>query len=326
MTLATRARATPPRPGFTLIELLVAMAIIAILMALLGVALSKTVESQKRNSTKQQADKLQKSIDAEVNRVVTQCTKDRDARNIPPAIVTFCDNNQDRALAVWTAMKLRQQFPDTFTDALTGVCVTQNAAGALAVRPANAIPGGEAAVFTLKPLATFDEVQGASGLSPHDESAALLYIILAKKSVGGGGAMAAGADDLSQGMMKSLSGNGKSFQAFADAWQNSMGFKRWYEGDLTDPNNPVQAPPFVDVTVAAQANKDPLDPRNLIGGWMDPANAGQLNPKRAQLQALGLFFLDNRNRMTTVYSPGKDKLPLSGGDDIFGFTLRRYGN
>jgi len=283
--------------GFTLIELLVAMAIIAILIALLGVALSKTTERQKNNSSKQQADKLQKSMDAEVERIVKQCNADRGNGVIPPAITSYCDINADRALAVWTAMNLRRQFPESFAEAQTDVTVNG---------------------FTLKRLATFDEVQTLTTgtLQANEESGILLYIILAKKSVSGNGAMANAADDLTQGMTKSYGLGGKPFTAFADAWDNAMGFKRWYTG------GPVQGSPFTDPKLT---NKDPLDPRNLIGGWMDPAAPAQLNVKRVQLQTLGLFALDNLNRTATVYAPGKDKLPLTG-DDILGINSRRYGN
>ena len=334
MTLTTRARATPPRPGFSLIEMLVAISITAILLALLGAELSKTTEAPAaKNSTKQQADKLQKSIDAEVDRVVKQCNTDRTNSAIPPQIVTYSDNDVNRALAVWTAMKLRQQFPDTFADANTTTHVTQNAVGALAVRvvtPTNpTLPNGETSVYRLPPLTTFADVQTTGLTAPtaaNEESGVLLYIILAKKSVGGGGAMTAAADDLSQGMMRTVTVTGVPSRSttFADAWE-FHGTRRW------DTSDEVQQPPYLDVTLPGpRSPRAPRPPPEFrVGGWMDPVNPTQPNVKRTQLQTAGLFFFNNRNRTAAVYSPGKDKAvdnPINSGDDIVGFRTRRYGN
>ena len=122
MTLTTRApvaRPTPPaRAGFTLIELLVVLAIIGIMLAILGVALQKTVEGQKVRTTKGELYKLQQSLDAEYDRVIKKCAEDqRSSTGLPQPIVTYAEGDPNRALAIWTALNLRRQFPETFVEA-----------------------------------------------------------------------------------------------------------------------------------------------------------------------------------------------------------------
>jgi prepilin-type N-terminal cleavage/methylation domain-containing protein len=309
MTLATATRATA-RPGFTLVELLVAVSIVAILVALTSVALTKTTESQKRATTKDQVYKLQKTLDAEYERVVQQCAAEAARKTIPQPVVDYCDGDPDRAKAVWTAMQLRRNFPDSFAEAVT---------------PFTAIPG-----YQLNPQATFVGVAGvgsAAGAPDPAESAVLLYTILASKSVSGGGAMASSADDLGQQVPVTI--GGRQFKAFADSWEDPTTgqrrpilFCRWFgSGYRGHPlEGEVQNQEYVgSVNQFSPNNRDPLDPRNLVLGW---TTGGVPNAaKRAQMAA-GLWFNGN-NRTATAYSLGKDLTDPS--DEIMGYRSRRFG-
>lgn len=285
MKRATRAT----RAGFTLVEILVVISIIATLTAITLVAVQKTSEGQRNRSSKDQVYKLQQSLDAEYERVVRKCATDQ----IPQGVVDYCDGDQNRARAVWTAINLRRQFPQDFNEAITPLPAPLN----------------------LTPLATFGKV---AGKTTGDQSAVLLYIILAEKTVSGGGAMNASADDLSQGMrMKDSNG----FEMFADAWGNPVGFVRWFSGNVA--GNDTQGSPYTD-TVSGHTvnnNKDPLDPRDLVAGW----NPSTGDPLRAQkLSTVSTLQFTRKNRLATVYAPGKDKAPLTQ-DDILGYVTKRFG-
>jgi len=304
------------RRGITLVEILVVVAIIVILMAITGAALQKTAESSRNRVSKEQCYKLQQSLDIEYERIVKGCAKDQQSRTIDQSIVDFCEGDMNRALSVWTAMKLRQQFPENFAEALSPAYITQTAGG-LALR-IDGVPSGETQLFQLKPLATFTDVVGLSGGQPHEQSGALLYIILTRKSVGGAGAMDAAGDDLSQQIavpFATSSGGTKELKAFKDGWKKPVGFRRWYGANAGE--DEVQNSPYIGSgSPANAANRDPLDPRNLVLGWNDPNKPGQL-------LAAELFFNNGRNRLATVYSVGK--IDTDPSDDLMGFRLRQFG-
>ncbi len=327
MTLTTRAPAARPAPparaGFTLIELLVVLAIIGIMLAILGVALQKTVEGQKVRTTKGELYKLQQSLDAEYDRVIKKCAEDqRSSTGLPQPIVAYAEGDPNRALAVWTALNLRRQFPETFAEALSPVSVVPlNGAVGFSLRAGPVPPG---TVYTLQRLETFPgELQGIAlpGSYPsNEESGALLYIILAKKSVSGGGAMAGAADDLSATAQRKAAFGGKELPTFADQWTNTVGFRRWYgsqTGDLAE----VQGTPYVDAKNTG--NIDPIDPRNLVFGWK-LANTQPPQPNTTKIAEMRVFGFTGANRLATVYSLGK--LKTDPTDDIFGFRLRKFGN
>jgi prepilin-type N-terminal cleavage/methylation domain-containing protein len=304
MTRATTRPATA-RPGFTLVELLVATTIVAVLLAITVVGLQKATDSQKNRTTKEQVYKLQQTIDSEYNRVVESCRNDQRDKKIPQAVVEYAEGDMNRALAIWTAMKLRQQFPESFAEAITH-CYIANRNGALVLdftqipNASNANPPADS-VYLLRSLATFSGVGSATTTgNANEESGALLYLIVATKTAAGGGAMASAADDL--GQQRKVAFGSVPLNTFVDAFGNSVGFKRW------DQSAAVQAPPFVD---SNNGIKDKLDPRNLVFGWTNPT-------KQAQMQALGF---NGQNREAAVYSPGNPKSPSL----LMGYTLRSYG-
>ena len=308
------------RSGVTLIELLVVIAIIGILLALTTAALQKTVEGQKRRATTDQVFKLQQALDMEYERVVAKCAQDATNGQIPPEVIRTCDGDMGRAKAVWTAIQLRFQFPDSFAEANMTAMI---------------LDGSGQPIFQIKRGPTFADVAGlpSDPTRLNEESGALLYLILAKRSVSGGGAMATAADDLTQAMQTKVTFGGKELNTFADAWKNSVGFKRWEQIDE------VQEAPFVDPAKAKSrapnANRDPLDPQNLVFGWAigtsDPRyllKSGVVGSGPTAINT-GLYF-NGQNRMASVYSLGQTKINQSTGlstpeDDILGFRLRKPG-
>lgn len=305
--LRTSPRRATARPGFTLVEMLMVVAIITILLAITTVGLQKATDAQKNRSSKEQVYKLQQSLDAEYQRVVQQSADDVRGGKVPQAVKDYCDKDANRATAVWTAMQLRRQFPQSFAEVLLHIYIA-NRNGAL-VMDVTTNPSPPDSVYLLRSLATFQQVNGATTTAQNaqtDESGALLYLILAEKSASGGGAMASSADELSR--LRQVPFGPKSLNTFADAFGRSLGFTRW------DQSAEVQAPPYLD---AKNPIKDPLDPRNLVAGWADPAKRAQM----ATAPPRGLLFT-GQNRMANVYSLGKDMADPS--DDIIGYRLRRF--
>ena len=230
------------RPGFSLIELMVVMAIIAVIAALAGVALFGTSESQRRNSVDQQIDKLQKALDAEYGKVLSDATNA--GGNVIQSDVLAYAGDVNRGRALWAALQLRRNFPDNFDEARRAITL-----------------------FTVTPLATFtghNPPLNATTMT-HEESAALLYIILTKKSSSGGGSTAGSGDEL--GATRDVTIGNATFKTFADSWGNSIGFRRW------DMRPELQTSDYVP---ASQTFKDPLDSQGLISNWSDAAKTGQL--------------------------------------------------
>src|SRR5262249_4554248 len=154
---------------------------------------------------------------------------------------------------------------ETFAEAVSPAFITQNnTTGVLAFRTGT-VPAGETAVYTLKPQSNFvNKLQGATltGQS-NEESGALLYLILVDKTISAGGAMASAGDDL--GKQRQVMFGNVPLQTFADAWGNSIGFRRTFGSISSNPaEDEVQQAEYVgSVNSFDPTNKDPLDPRNL---------------------------------------------------------------
>lgn len=195
------------RKAFTLMEVLVVIAIIAVLVGLTSVGLQKATALNKLKVTENRVFKLQKALSDERRTVISTCERDARERTIPAPVVAFCDGDISRAREVWTAAKLRQHFPLTFSDATTSISFNG---------------------YTLQPLATFGEVSGAvpptidaEATNELDESGALLFLVLAEWARSG---EAFGMTE----RMPVLFG-ARELTTFKDAWNRPIGFRMNYK-------------------------------------------------------------------------------------------------
>ena len=151
------------------------------------------------------------------------------------ALVGYCDNDEDRAQALHTYLKLRHAFPQTWAEAKLNV--------------------GIAGVVNLgrhKAYQAFFAYADADG-TPHDQSAALLYAMAS--NMGTGGATFA-TDDATAGNQISIPFTGGAATVFKDAKGNPIGFKRFYEAPAE-----LNAAPY---TNAKTGLFDPFDPQGKL--------------------------------------------------------------
>ena len=293
-----RSRA-PRRGGFTLIELLTVIAILSILAALTTAGVARVRSAQQAKASDNTLTKLQLALDAQWLAVVGQCHKDRmqkPAQSQFAALVTFCDNDVDRAESLWVYMNLRRAFPETFTEATSAIAL-----------------GG----VTLQPRKTFAGV-GTSG-TPAQDSAALLYLIMSESATMG---VAFSADDVTQGAQTDFTIGSTKYRAFKDAWGTPVTFRRFLS------NTELLAPPYVK---PGATHTDTLDPLRKLRDWT--SGTGPTNKPLGESAVGGTF--DGNLKTPTVVSAGPNQGFDSGSpvgsnatgttDDVFGYRLRRQG-
>ncbi len=102
------------RLGFTLIEVLVVIAIIAILLSLVAAAVFRAIGSQQVNNTRNTMMGVNKKLEEQVKAVIAKA----DRETIPQSVITLAGGDQHRARLIWKKLRLKQEFPMTFAEAL----------------------------------------------------------------------------------------------------------------------------------------------------------------------------------------------------------------
>lgn len=238
------------RAGFTLIELLVVIAIIGILASLTGAAVMKTITVRKRTFTQHTVDKLYLQVQRHMKAVID----DARTETIPPSVLALAGNDPNRARIVWIKLRLKQQFPQSYAEAL------QPAPGYINPEPAygKVLAGRSAAI------------------NPATESAACLLMALTARNRRG---VQQDADFLSPN--EKLDSDGDGIPEICDAYGNPLAFFRWPNPPAGDPNmlmlnkpppagwNPNPTAPF----------QDPQDPTGTLqGSWGNLASVGIPTP------------------------------------------------
>src|SRR5262245_39699643 len=248
------ARQTAVRRGFTLIELLVVIGIMVLLVSLSIVAVFKVRETGTDSTTDVTVSKLQnQGLDAEYAAVVAKCHQDLNNGSIPTEVIAYCDNDRDRALAVWTAANLKRNFPESFAEAIA---------------PTPVVPATNTnAAYTLLVSKTFNDIPRtpAPPANPDDQQrAALIYMILSKSTRSGNefGSAAATPGATGEVTIKTATGanlyGDKSFTVFRDPYGTPITYYRWAKGGLkstTSPAGELNTPEYANVGAP-----DPLDP------------------------------------------------------------------
>jgi prepilin-type N-terminal cleavage/methylation domain-containing protein len=301
MTRHTRARA-----AFTLIEMIVVIGIIALLMTLTAAAVMRMRESSRESNTNVHLNKIHMELQKQWNAQVALIKNEP----IPQAIIELTKDqygteDRARARALHTKLRLRQEFPQNFSELVPSPPLTIN---------------GQTYIYPVKAaFKTALKSPLAAETTPEAQSAALLYLILSQ----GSGGSTTDVDSIARTKLMDYpqQNNAPAIQlkVFADEWSNHIGFRRWADDDMTDvvgtrdvPGE-LNLPPFVAAPappLPGISKNDPQDPE----GRLQLAAQPPWNPNLRQ-QALTLLAtpklqnpFDGLNRGPFVFSAGKNGL------------------
>jgi prepilin-type N-terminal cleavage/methylation domain-containing protein len=216
--------------GFTLIEVLVVIAIIAVLMSMVAAGVFQYQESQKQANTEATMRALSKALAQQVDAVLRAADKEvipLSVQNLATANGKVPDPQNKRARVIWKKLRLKQEFPMSFSEALT---------------PLQVAPGNYFGLqkTDLPAKTTYLKVLQAASPDPGAESSILLLLALQQKR--GGTALPADAlaptsttDSTTPGLKK-----------IVDGWGNPLAFYRFPAGPpfFSPPPPNTAVPPY----------------------------------------------------------------------------------
>src|SRR5579859_228907 len=184
------------RPAFTLIELLVVIAIIGVLISLSAAAFFRTLSVKKGKNTQQLIQKLYTQLQRQMKAVIDDARTE--SISSKTTVMTLAGNDPNRARIIWIKLRLKQQFPMSYAEAL-------NPGGGV-------IPQSE-----LAPEPAYGKILAGKGsaLNPATESAACLLMALTARNRRGVDQV---KDFLSAAEMADTDGDG--VQELVDGWGN----------------------------------------------------------------------------------------------------------
>src|SRR5262245_13683081 len=101
------------RPGFTFIELLVVIALLAVLMTLTAAAAFKLLGASATSSTRTLLTRLEERVK---HQMTVKADRAREQK-LPPALLTDLGVSNDLARVIYVKLRLKADFPMTFSEA-----------------------------------------------------------------------------------------------------------------------------------------------------------------------------------------------------------------
>jgi type II secretory pathway pseudopilin PulG len=235
----------------------IVLAIIALLMALSASAVIRYIDTQRKSNTQALLRTLAGQLDGQMRLVTERAMLEPIGLNGPNAstikstILTMAGGNPERARVIWVKLRLKQAFPNDFTEALD--------------------PGGSVfAPSVFPPLPTFLNYLTAAGVSynagtgtltgglgqPTESSVCLLLALQQGQS-----GMGLSAEDIGSSFIRDVPASTGRVRLIVDGWNNPVIFCRWpYNSDVL---NPVASTPLTPPH-AQPGLHDPGDPRGLL--------------------------------------------------------------
>ncbi len=250
----------PPvrRVAFTLIELMIVLIVIGILMTITAAAVLRYLSTSQGYNSQSLIRRLAARLDSQMRLVSQQAMQEPiglvgpNASSIRSIVMSMANNNPDRARVIWVKLRLKQAFPNSFTEALN---------------PDNGYFNSVTSGVSLPPLPTYKKYLNNAGVSysmttltggigqPYESSVCLLLAL--QQGQGGGGIS---AEEIGQPFIKDWPANGTTVKLVVDGYGSPVAFCRWpWQCYVT---NPSGSPPGSGPQTGA--NNDPTDPRGLL--------------------------------------------------------------
>jgi prepilin-type N-terminal cleavage/methylation domain-containing protein len=300
----TSWRRTTHRGGFTLIELLVVMAIIATLAALALSATMRIITVQEEANTKTLVQKVASTLDKQWQAVIDKANKEPiPERLVAPDgtanwtgsspkrfytdyLLPMAGGDAQRARVIWIKMRLKQEFPISFQEALNPA-------------PLPALP------------TYYKAIKGLGSNSSWAESSACLLLALSQAREG----IVFNLDVLGPNAIGSSGVNGwdaNGVKIILDGWSQPVVFFRWPTGNPdVDGLNPAKA------GTQSATFRDPQDPNGLLQRNKAPDNWWS-SSHRTDFEGVCHSVHDSANKPYEYYMV---PVVASGGPDKkFGLT------
>jgi prepilin-type N-terminal cleavage/methylation domain-containing protein len=292
-----RTRAGGGRPGFTLIEMLVVITIIALLLTLSAAAILRFTGVGQRNATQAQLTKLATLLRDRWN-IALEIARKEPIPTTPVNVVSWIDTNFGTTTntplrrVIYIKLKLRQEFPMTFDEALN-------------LTATSPLPSPLPALPVYQQYLTNLGIAGSSAQTAPYESAACLAMILQRGSSGAGFT----PEDLGVGAAVNFPNGASSIPALVDGWGSPLAFVRSPAGDpVLNPGGARSGP-----------SNDTTDPTGLlcVPTWLAstvPVTGGGTVAVTTNFDTVFGYTPPSTSPATSYYlpplivSPGPDKI------------------
>ena len=112
------------RRGFSLLEMLAVVAIMGVLMAIAIGAFYRIRGNETVRMTEATLRKINTALDRRWSAVIDKAAEDARTGAIPQDVMSYADDDKERARVIWTYMLLKNEFPTTIAEAKTDITFT----------------------------------------------------------------------------------------------------------------------------------------------------------------------------------------------------------